>query len=131
MGEWSVYFDEGMAYYKTIKGARAKGRNFGNAVFYNLIGLSLESLLTALIMKEDDLPEHSSIGSMLRMLKDSYEVPESFKEETRFYNRFSNFCSLDAKALPDPNNDEISRMVNFLEEVKNWVVLYLGVTQNV
>lgn len=122
METWKVYYEEGLAYAKTVTGAKSKGKNLGNTVMYNLIGLSLEGMLTALIMKEDDLPEHSSIGSMLRLLKSSYEVPESFKDEVRFFNRFSNLCSLYDEVLPAPKDEEIDRMVNFMENIKNWVV---------
>lgn len=131
METWKVYYEEGLAYSKTVNGARAKGKNLGNAVMYNLIGLSLEGMLTGLIMKEDDLPEHSSISSMLRLLKSSFEVPESFKDESRFYNRFSNLCSLYDAVLPEPNDEDIDRMVIFMEDVKSWVVQTLGVDQKI
>ena len=121
METWKVYYEEGLAYSKTVVGAKAKGKKLGNAVMYNLIGLSLEGMLTALIMKEDDLPEHSSVGSMLRLLRSTYEVPESFKDEVRFFNRFSNLCALYDAVLPDPNDDEIDRMIVFMENVKAWV----------
>ncbi len=130
MDEWSVYLNEGLAYSKTVLGAKSKGRKFGNSVYYNLIGLALESLLTALIMKDGDLPEHSSIGSMMRMLKDKYEMPESFREETRFYNKFMNFCALDVTPQVDPSDEEIERMIAFLVSVKDWVEQNLNVRES-
>lgn len=122
MEESEKYYREGAAYYKTVMGAKAKGKEFGNQVYFNLIGLSLEGMLTGLIMRTGDLPEHSSIGSMFRMLKDQYDVPESFKEESRFLNRFMNyFCSLDVGKQEDPEDEDIERMLKFLTDAKEWI----------
>ncbi|MCW0481715.1 hypothetical protein [Gaoshiqia sediminis] len=126
METWNGYHSEALAYYKTTVKAKEKGRPFGNLVYYNLIGLALEGFLTALITKDGDLPEHSSISSMLRMLKKKYEVPELFIEESRFYNKFMNFCSLEVLETLEPTDEEIDRMINFLAEVKEWTGLHLG-----
>lgn len=120
MEEWSGYYGEGLSYYKTTVGGIKKGKKLGSAVYYNLIGLSLESFLTAAITKDGFLPEHSSISYMIRELKKKYDVPESFTEESRFFNRFMNMCSLDIVEIKEPNDEELQRLVKFLEQVKDW-----------
>ncbi len=121
MEEWSGYYNEAVAYYNTTVGGIKKGRKFGNAVYYNLIGLALESFLTAAITKDGFLPEHSSVSSMLRELKKKYEdIPESFTQEARFYNKFMNMCSLEVKDDVIPEDEDIKRMVAFTESVKDW-----------
>ncbi len=121
MEEWKSYYDEGLAYCKTVVGAKKKGNKLGNSVLYNLVGLAVESLLTSLIAKSGDLPDHSNIGSMLHLLKKSYEMPETFMAESRFYNKFMNFCGLDIAPQLEPNEEEMERIVNFLTDVKEWV----------
>jgi hypothetical protein len=129
METWNGYYSEAEAYYKTVVGAKRKGRPFGNLVYYNLIGLSLEGFLTALISKDGSLPEHSSISSMLRMLKKKHEVPESFTEESRFYNKFMNFCSLEVLETLEPTDEEIDRMIRFVEGLKSWIDNNMGVLE--
>ena len=121
MEEWKKYLGDGLAYCKTVLGARVKKKNFGNAVLYNLIGLSIESLLMALLLRDRQLPEHSSIVTMLNMLRKNYEMPESFKTESRFYNQFMNFCSLDIMENVDPTDPELERMIAFLVNIREWV----------
>ena len=121
METWNGYYSEAEAYYKATVGAKKKGRPFGNLVYYNLIGLALEGFLTSLIRKDGSLPEHSSISSMLRMLKKKHDVPESFTEESRFYNRFMNFCSLEVLETLEPTDEEIDRMIRFVEDLKTWI----------
>ncbi|MGQ8337003.1 hypothetical protein ACUNWD_10670 [Sunxiuqinia sp. A32] len=124
---WNGYYSEAEAYYKTTVGAKKKDRPFGNLVYYNLIGLALEGFLTAMISKDGDLPEHSSISSMLRMLKKKYEVPESFTEESRFYNKFMNYCSLEILETLEPTDEEIDRMIQFVADLKAWIDKNMGV----
>ncbi|WP_159522631.1 hypothetical protein [Sunxiuqinia indica] len=129
METWIGYYEEAAAYYKTIVGARRKNRPFGNLVYYNMVGLSLEGFLTAVIAKDNDLPEHSSISSMLRMIKKKYEVPEYFTDESRFFNRFMNFCSLEVLEMKEPTDEEIDRMIKFVEDLKNWIDKSIGVLE--
>lgn len=129
MESWNGYYSEAAAYYKTTVGAKKKGRPFGNLVYYNLIGLALEGFLTAMMSKDGDLPEHSSISSMLRELGKKHEMPESFKNESRFYNHFMNFCSLEVLETLEPSDEEIDRMIQFVSDLKNWINENMGILE--
>lgn len=117
MEDWKKYYSEANSYSKAAFGAFNK-KKLGGHVIYNLIGLAIENYLTALCMKLDVLPEHSSIISMLSLLKKQIEVPETFFAEARFINKFMNFCSLDIMETPEPNTSALVRMLSFTEDVK-------------
>lgn len=120
--EWKNYFDQGIAYRKTVLGTLKNRSKFGNSLIYNIIGLSLECILAGLLMKNGRLAEHSSVGNMLRMLKDNYpDMPESFKEESRFFNRFMDYyCSLEIGTPLVPTDQDLMRMVGFMNQVGEW-----------
>lgn len=124
MEEWEKYLDEGLAYCKVAVGAKEKGK-LGNTVIYNTVGLAVESLLMAVLAKNNVYPEHSSIGFMLRESKKFVVVPEEFFAEVRFMNSLMNFCSLEVVAERIPTNEEIERMVSFVGNIKNWAAGYL------
>ncbi|MCG6190354.1 MULTISPECIES: hypothetical protein [Maribellus] len=126
MEEWKKYYDEAASYSKAAFGAFNKKR-LGNHVVYNLIGLAIENYLTALCMKLGIMPEHSSIGSMLHLLKKQVEVPDTFSAEARFINKFMNFCSLEVLDTPEPGASDLVRMLSFTEDVKNFTEQILGV----
>lgn len=128
MDGWSAYYNEGASYYNTTIGGLKKSRPFGNTVYYNLIGLALEAFLTAATVKEDFLPEHSSISGMIRELRKKYEVPEHFTGESRFFNRFMNMCSLEVTPEIIPTDEELQRLVVFLKDVRMWTESLLGVS---
>lgn len=119
MEEWEKYLDEGLAYCKVAIGAKSKGK-LGNTVIYNTVGLALESLLMALLAQQNMFPEHSSIGSMLRIIKKFVLVPEEYFVESRFLNSFMNFCALEVVEERIPTDEEIERMVKFLVDLKIW-----------
>lgn len=126
MEDWKKYYDEAASYSKAAFGAFNK-KKLGGHVVYNLIGLAIENYLTALCMKFDILPEHSSIGSMLHLLKKQIEIPESFPAESRFINKFMNFCSLEVLETPEPSESDLSRMLSFTENIKIFTEEKLGV----
>ncbi len=119
MEEWEKYLDEGLAYCKVAVGAKEKGK-LGNTVIYNTVGLAVESLLMAVLAKNNVYPEHSSIGFMLRELKKFVVVPEEFFAEVRFMNSLMNFCSLEVVAEYIPTDEEIDRMISFVIALRNW-----------
>ena len=125
MEEWEKYYNEAASYSKAAFGAFNKNL-LGSHVIYNLIGLSIENYLTAICVKFNILPEHSSIGSMLHLLKKQVEIPESFAAESRFMNRFMNFCSLEVLETPEPGNSDLVRMLSFTDDVKNLAENILG-----
>lgn len=126
MEYWKKYYDEAASYSKAAFGA-FNNQRLGNHVVYNLIGLANENYLTALCMKLDVLPEHSSINSMLRLLKKQIEIPETFSVESRFINKFMNFCSLEVLETPEPSNSDLVRMLSFTDDVRVFVEDFLGV----
>lgn len=124
--EWKKYYDEAACYSKAAFGAFNKKR-LGNYVVYNLIGLAIENYLTALCIKRGMIPEHSSIGAMLHLLKKEIELPEGFPAEARFINRFMNFCSLEVLETPEPGKADLERMLSFTEDLTNFTNEILGV----
>lgn len=118
--EWKSYYNEAVDYYKAALGATQK-KTLGNLVIYNVVSMSVENYMTCLLMKTGFIPEHSSISGMHRELKKLYEVPEVFHAEIRFLNRFMNFCSLEVAPVIVPTDEEVTRMVQFVSSLKDWV----------
>ena len=117
--EWNKYYEDAIGYFKVAKGAASKG-TLGNTVIYNVISMAVENFMTALLMKENFLPTHSSISSMLREIKKKYTVPEEYSAEVRFINRFMNFCSLEVLPAVEILDEDIIRMLTFLDSFKVW-----------
>lgn len=118
--DWKSYYTEGTDYYNAAIGASQK-KTLGNLVIYNVVSMSVENYMTCLLMKTGIIPEHSSISGMFRELKKLYDVPEIFQPEIRFLNRFMNFCSLEVAPVIIPDDEEVTRMIQFISSLKDWV----------
>lgn len=118
--DWKSYYTEGTDYYNAAIGASQK-KTLGNLVIYNVVSMSVENYMTCLLMKTGIIPEHSSISGMFRELKKLYDVPEVFQPEIRFLNRFMNFCSLEVAPVIIPDDEEVTRMIQFISSLKDWV----------
>lgn len=110
---------EAVDYYKAAVGASRKNA-LGNLVIYNVVAMSIENYMTCVLMKSGFIPQHSSISSMYRELKKTFNAPEAFHAEVRFMNRFMNFCSLEATPVIVPTDEEIKRMISFVSALKEW-----------
>jgi HEPN domain-containing protein len=119
--EWESYFNEASVFCKVASGAMKKG-TLGNIVIYNVIGIAVENFLTTLLMREGNIPEHSSISGMLRELKKIMPVPDEFSAEVRFMNSFMNFCALEVTPEKIPTNEETARMLRFVKTLEAWTV---------
>ena len=124
MENWEKYYDEASSYSKAAFGAFNNSR-LGSQVVYNLIGLAIENYLTAVCMKLGIMPEHSSIGGMLRQLGKEMEIPNSFNVESRFINKFMNFCSLEVFEPKDPSRADLVRMLSFTDDLCNFCEQHL------
>jgi HEPN domain-containing protein len=118
--EWESYFKEAIDYCSVAQNASHKGK-LGNMVIYNIIGMSVENFMTSLLIREGNFPEHSSISGMLREIKKIMPVPDEFTAGVRFMNSFMNFCSLEVVPEKIPTDEEITRMVEFVGSLKDWV----------
>ena len=54
------------------------------------------------------------------------EIPESFLTESRFMNKFMNFCSLEIMDTPEPKPSDLLRMLIFTDNVKKLAEKTLG-----
>lgn len=126
MEDWKKYYGEAASYSKAAFGAFSKKR-LGNLVVYNLIGLTIENYLTAVCVRLGFFPEHSSVGAMLHALKKKVDTPENFAAESRFMNKFMNFCSLEVLETPEPSNSDLVRMLSFTDDVRIFADEFLGV----
>jgi len=119
MANWTKYMDEANSYAKAAVGSYNKEK-LGSLVVYNVLSMAVENYLTALCVRTGELPEHSGITAILKQIGKKMEVPEEFLVEARFINRFMNFCSLEVLETLEPTREELSRMLDFTNALKEF-----------
>ncbi len=104
---------EGIAYLEKLKGVDPSKSKLGAEVLYNFICLGIESVLTAVLMENGKVVDHSGIGNLIRELKNVEEVDPMWVDTARYMNRFNSYCSMEPIAAKIPNNDELKQFIVF------------------
>ncbi len=118
--DWKFYYDEGESYLKTCKKLSIKKGPFNNEFLYHLAVLAGERLALGLLLSYGHIPAATSLSGMLQEGGDFYSFDKSLLEGTRLINKFQNFCALDVERLTVPNDEEIIKIVEYIEEIENF-----------
>ncbi|MFB6343677.1 hypothetical protein ACE1ET_18290 [Saccharicrinis sp. FJH62] len=116
----SVY-REGEAYLHKLQKMDFEKAKLGPEVAYNMICMSAEAMLSAVLMKYDEVVEHGSISAMLRATSIHLPVRLGLIDEGRFINRFHTWCSLESIKPKKIEPADLKRMVKCVEEIDEMV----------
>lgn len=121
--KWDFYFDEGDKYYHTaINSHSGKGKPFNNELLFNIVSMSMESIMVSLFLYKKMLPLSETVSGMIRELKDVVAWPDEFVKEVRWLNRFVHLCSLDPTPMKIPNDEELVKVIAIATEVRERVI---------
>ncbi len=115
---WDFYYKEGLSYLKTCKSISVNKKKFDNEFIYNLAVLAGERLVLGLLLSYDYIPSATSLSGMIQEGKEFYEYDDSILEGARFVNKFQFFCSLEVVPLKVPNDEEILKLVGYMETIQ-------------
>ena len=115
--DWSFYYAEGESYLKTCKGLVGNKKKFDNEFLYHLAVLAGERLILGLLMSYDYIPAATSLTGMVIEGKSFYKYNDELLKGGRLINKFQNFCSLDVVALTVPNDEEMFKIVDYINSL--------------
>ena len=115
--DWKYYYEEGVKFGETARKSVEKKRKFNNELVYNVASLSIERLLLSIFLYHNKIPQLDTIGGMARELCDFIVVNRNFMDEIRFISRFNYYCSLEFETPRIPDDVEILRIVEFINDV--------------
>lgn len=117
MDEFKQLFREGEDYLNQLEKIDFRTSKLGDEVVYNMICLSAEAMLTAILLKHGSLVEHGSITAMLRKLSMYEPVRVGLIQDVRLINKYHVWCSLDKITPPKMNPDDMMAMLKSVREI--------------
>jgi hypothetical protein len=116
---WEKDYNEALQYASAAEGM-AKSKKLDNETLYHVICLSIEKFTSAIAAKVNYIPAHSGLNLIFRELAKKIEIPDTFHTEVRFINGFMTYCSLDFEEPKPISQNDLTRMITFLEQLKGF-----------
>lgn len=115
---WSTFLKQGEQYYKaaTPKGEKSK---FNNDTRYNLLSMSLEGYIMAILDFHQNLPDNHTYTDLIYGLEREVKIDEKLKERILKYESLQSICSIDKYHWQPPTDEELEDLYGAITEIKN------------
>ena len=113
---WEQDYYEAGQYAKAVDGM-VQNKKVDNETLYHILCLSVEKYTAALSGMLNYIPMHSGLTFVFRELNKKLDLPSHFLDEVKYLNGFMVYCSLDFVKPKPVSDDDVSRMVIFLNEL--------------
>lgn len=114
---WHVWLPQGDQYLKagTPKSGTSK---FGTDILYNLLSMSLESYIMAILDFKQNLPDNHTYTDLINGLERVMPLDKDLKHRILKYESIQSICSVDKFSIQQPSDEEISDLREAIKEIK-------------
>ena len=123
IGGWQTFLSEGNQFLATaVNGHKNRQQVFTSEILYNLVGMGIEKLVMAILMKSGNLPYNHTMHDLVDSMEDFLPGQLTpFAAELRALDGFQEICDIDSYNITPPTMDEIARMLHLAKEVQSVV----------
>lgn len=114
MEDYKKTYNKGIEYFHNAI-SFSKSNKFGEAITLNIIGLSAEHLLSAILLKNGIDCYETGLQNILSSLESNELIPAEIKAET---DKLNKQCSCSISNYTEIN---ITEIINALRSVKQWI----------
>ncbi len=114
---WEFWLKEGDQYLKASK-PEAKSNRFGTQIVYNLLSMSLEKYIMAILDFNKSLPDNHTYTDLFNALDTVISIDSGLKNRILQYESIQSICSVDKFEINDPTEEQISDLKEALLEFK-------------
>lgn len=101
---WSIWLREGKQY---LKAGSGKNNKFNNEILYNLLAMSLEKLVMAILGFKMSLPFNHTFTDLMEALEKIVPIEKEFKDTILSLEKKQELCSFDEYIRTDISNEDI------------------------
>jgi hypothetical protein len=120
IGGWQDFLKEGNQFLATAVNGHAKRRQvFTSEILYNLVGMAIEKLIMALLMKSGNLPYNHTMHDLVDSMEDFLPGDlGTLGDELKALDGFQEICDIDSYNMTPPTMAEVARMLELATEVQ-------------
>jgi hypothetical protein len=114
---YTNWLAEGDQYLKagTPKSGKSK---FGTQILYNLLSMSMESYIMAVLIYKKCLPDNHTYTDLIEGLERVMKLDAGLKERILKYESIQSICSVDKFSIQEPTLEQIDDLRGAVEEIK-------------
>lgn len=113
---WQTWLRNGDQYLKAATPKGTKSR-FGASIRYNLLSLSLEGYIMAILDYHGDLPENHTYFDLLSALEKVMPLDETLKTRILRYENIQSICAIEKYHRIDPTKEELDDLRGAVGEI--------------
>lgn len=113
---WKTWIKQGNQYLKaaTPKGEKSK---FGPEIRYNLLSMSLEGYIMAILDFHQNLPDNHTYTDLIVGLERVMTIDPSLKETILKYENIQSICSIEKFHISAPTNEQLIELKGAIEQM--------------
>lgn len=114
---WTEWLMQGDQYLKagTPKSGKSK---FGTGILYNLLSMSMESYIMAILDYKKNLPDNHTYTDLVNGLERVMPVNPKLRDRILKYESIQSICSVDKFIIKEPTTHQIDDLRGAIIEVK-------------
>lgn len=113
---WKKWLKSGGQYLRAATPKSGKSR-FGGTIQYNLLSMSLESYVMAILDYHQSLPENHTFTDLMAGLESVVQIDEDLKKRILSYENIQSICSIEKYHRSEPSNADLSDLMDAVMEI--------------
>ena len=118
---WQEFLTEGSQYLSTAANAySARKKAFTTEILYNLVAMSIEKLIMAMLMKSGNLPYNHTMHDLVDAMEEF--IPgklHNLGAELKALDAFQEICDQDEYNIKIPSTTEVGQMLKLAVEMES------------
>lgn len=113
---WSRWMQDGDQF---LKGATPKGKKsiLGNTVRYNLLSMSLEGYIMAILDFHQNMPSNHTYSDLIYGLEEVMPIDAALKTRILKYENIQSICSLEKYHRSEPTDEDLIDLFGAIQEI--------------
>jgi len=113
---WRKWLKNGDQYLKAATPKGGKSR-FGANIRYNLLSMSLEGYIMAILDFHSSLPDNHTYTDLMAGLESVLQIDEDLKKRILSYENIQSICSIDRYYRSEPTEDDLTGLKAAVMEI--------------
>ncbi len=124
IGGWQGFLKEGNQFLVTATNGYAKRQKvFTSEILYNLVGMAIEKLIMALLMKSGNLPYNHTMHDLVEAMEEFLPGQlTDLADQLRALDGYQEICEIESYTITPPTMDEVAGMLELAKEVQSLTV---------